>query len=506
MTAPYGAVSTSHHLATEAGADALRRGGNAIDAALAAAAALCVVYPHNVALGGDLVALVRSPDGDVRFLNATGPAPTAQTLEALRAKHGDALPLRGIDAVTLPGGVCGWNSLHEHGARLSWAEHFDAAIRHAEGHPLARSVAEELIEDRASFGRDPGGAAVFYPEGEPIAEGETIRQPALAATLRRLAAGGSAEFYEGETAERWIAGLQRLGSKLTMQDARDYSAHWDDPLEGEFDGLRVLTSPPNTSGFILLRALNAVAAGIEDPLGAGAGELARAFLAGNRVRAAALADPRFGGASGEELVAMPAPEGAVRGAPKASGDTVGLSAVSADGWAVSLINSVYWGFGAHILEPETGIIFQNRGTAFSLDPASPNAFAGGKRPRHTLMPVLVLDGEELAYVPATMGGAAQPQIHAQLLLRQLRQGATPHGATHAPRWSVGEPVGDGPVRVTAEVDVPAEALAAIRAAGFDLATVERYSEELGHANVIRVTPDGYDAASDPRSDGSAIVV
>ena len=506
MTASLGAVSTSHHLATEAGADALRRGGNAIDAALAAAAALCVVYPNNVALGGDLVALVRSPEGEVRFLNGTGAAPAAQTLEALRETHGDALPKQGIDTVTVPGGVCGWNSLHAHGARLGWVEHFDAAIRHADGHPTARSVAAALVENRESLSQDPGAAAVFYPGGEPLAEGETLAQPALAATLRRLAAGGSAEFYEGETADRWITGLQRLGSKITKLDAIDYSAYWDEPLEGAFDGLRVLTGPPNTSGFILLRALNAVSAGIEDPLGAGAGALARAFHEGNLVRAAALADPRFGGASGAELVAMPAPDRPIRGARTASGDTVGLAAVSADGWAVSLINSVYWAFGAQILEPETGIIFQNRGTSFSLDPASPNAFAPGKRPRHTLMPVMVLDGDDLAYVPATMGGSAQPQIHAELLLRQLRLGATPHEATHAPRWIVGEVLGEGAVVVTAEADVPAETLAAIRAAGFEIRTVEEYSEALGHSNVIRVVRGGYEAASDPRSDGYAIVV
>jgi len=518
-----GAISTSHALATEAGADALRAGGNAIDAALAAAAALCVVYPNNVALGGDLVALVRSPQGEIRFLNGTGTAPAAQSLEALREKHGERLPLRGIDTVTVPGGVCGWNSLHEHGALLPWTEHFNAAIRYAEqGFPNSRSVAAALIDDRATLERDPGAAAVFYPGGEPIPEGGRLVQPALARTLRRLAEGGSAEFYEGETADRWIAGLQRLGSKISKQDALDYSAYWGDPLEGGFAGLRVLTGPPNTSGFMLLRALNAVAGdagaegaslgGIDDPLGAGAGELARAFYESNLVRLAALADPAFGAASGEELVAMPAPDRPVRGAAhrgRPSGDTVGLVAVSDDGWAVSLINSVYWGFGAHILEPETGIVFQNRGTSFSLDPASPDAFEPGKRPRHTLMPVMILDGDRPVFVPATMGGSAQPQIHAQLLLRQL-QGATPHEATHAPRWMVDEVFGDEPATVTAEEDVPSAALEAIRAAGFELKFVPPYTEDLGHSNVIRLGSaeggPGYQAASDPRSDGSAIVL
>ncbi|GAA1622512.1 gamma-glutamyltransferase family protein [Leucobacter chromiireducens] len=501
-----GAISTSHHLATEAGAAALRAGGNAIDAALAAAATLCVVYPNNVALGGDLVALVRSPEGEIRFLNATGAAPAGQTLEALREKHGDALPLRGIDTVTVPGGICGWNSLHEYGATRPWAAHFEHAIRHAEqGIANSKSVAAALIEDQATFAQDPGARDVFYPGGEPLAEGAPLVQPALARTLRRIAAGGSAEFYEGETADRWIAGLQALGSKITKQDAIDYQGYWADPLEGEFEGYRVVTGPPNTSGFMLLRALEAVATGIEDPLGTGAGELALAFHHANSLRASHLADPRHGGATGQELVKLPAPEWPVPAAAKASGDTVGFAAISDDGWAVSFINSVYWSFGAHIVEPETGILFQNRGTSFALDPASPNAFAPGKRPRHTLMPVLILRGDEIAWVPATMGGAAQPQIHAQLLLRSLA-GATPHEATHAPRWMVEEWPGNGPATVMAEADVPVEAQRAIAAAGFPLTVVPPVTEDLGHSNLIRVTPTGYEAASDPRSDGSAVIV
>lgn len=505
-----GAISTSHHLATEAGAAALRAGGNAIDAAIAAAAALCVVYPNNVALGGDLVALVRSPDGRVRFLNATGTTPLAQSLDALRQTYGSALPLRGIDTVTVPGGIRGWEQLHEYGATRAWADHFEAATRLAEdGFPNSRSVAAALVKDHDSLASDPGAAAVFYPGGEPIAEGETLVQPALAASLKRIAQNGASEFYEGETAQRWVAGLAALGSKITLADAAAYRPEWAEPIEREFLGHRVLTSGPNTSGFMLLRALDAITGrrgdGIADPLGSGAGMLGRSFHASNSIRAAHLADPALGGPDGETLLGLPDPEFPVVGEGKASGDTVGFSAASADGWAVSFVNSVYWGFGAHILEPSTGIIFQNRGTSFSLDPASPNAFAPGKRPRHTLMPVLILRGDQVAWVPATMGGSAQPQIHAHLLLRVL-EGATPHEATHAPRWMVDELQRDSDVSATVEADVPAEAQHALRSAGFDLNVVPPHSEPLGHANLIRVHAAGFEAASDPRSDGSAIVV
>ena len=305
-------------------------------------------------------------------------------------------------------------------------------------------------------------------------------------------------------AERWIAGLAALGSQITLDDTRAYRATWDDPLEGEFAGYRILTGPPNTSGFILLRALNAITTGIDDPLGEGAGGLAAVFEAANAVRAASLADPAFGGPSGAELLAM-APLRASEPGPTPNGDTVGLSAVSSDGWAISLINSIFTSFGSQILEPETGIIFQSRGTAFSLDPTSPNAFAPGKRPRHTLMPVLVLRGDELAWVPATMGGSGQPQIHAQLLLRSLA-GASPQEATGAPRWIVGEAEPDGAVTVLAEEDVTPAALEAIASAGYALRIVPPHTERLGHSNLIRIDAAGYSAASDPRSDGSAIVV
>lgn len=503
-----GAISTSHSLATEAGAAALEAGGNAIDAALAAAAALCVVYPHNVALGGDLVALVRSPDGVVRFLNATGTSPADQSLERLREKHGEKLPIRGIDTVTVPGGVRGWQALHEYGAKLSWGDHLSDAIRFAEqGVPVSRSLAIGIHDEAEPLQADAGCRALFFPNDAPLQEGDPLSQPVLAQTLRRLAEVGADDFYSGDIAASWIAGLKQLGSRIGAADAANYEVTWGDPLEAEFAGHRVLTSPPNTSGFMMLRALAAVGTGtgIDDPLGSGAGELAQAFRDANAVRAVALADPQFDAPTGEELISMVAPEHPFPGQPRPTGDTVGISAASSDGWAISFINSVFYRFGTCILEPHTGIIFQNRGTSFSLDPASPNAFAPGKRPSHTLMPVLVLRGDDVVLVPSSMGGAGQPQIHTHLLLRLLA-GATPHEATHAPRWSVGEPAADGTVSVMVEADVAQDAQQAIANFGFTIDRVPALHEVLGHSNVIRVHAEGFEAASDPRSDGSAVIV
>ena len=505
---PLGAVATSHHLATEAGAEALRAGGNAIDAAIAAAAALCVVYPNNVALGGDLVALVRRPDGVVHFVNATGRAPAAVNIDELRQRHGETLPARGVDTITVPGGVRGWQSLAELGGRLSWAQRLERARAYAlHGVPLARSVARAIRVDRGDLSSDAGCRALFLPGGAPLEEGAPFRQPALADSIARIAEHGPDEFYSGDLAARWIAGLGALGSSITPSDAADYTAVVERPISTRALGVDVLTSPPNTQGFSLLRTVRALADdAIAEPLGADAGRLAEVFAANNRVRARWLADPDLAPIDADALVTMPAPGEAFADSRPAGGDTVGLTAVSADGWAVSLVQSVYWAFGACVLEPDTGILFQNRGTSFSLDPDHPAAIAPGRRPPHTLMPVLVQRDGELALVAATMGGQAQPQIHAHLLLHALA-GASAVEATSAPRWVVGvQDDGDTVRTVTVEADVPAEAQRALRASGLRVKTVPPRDEGLGHSNLIRLLPAGYDAASDPRSDGSAIIV
>jgi len=503
-----GAVSTSHHLATEAGAAALRAGGTAIDAAIAAAAALCVVYPNNVALGGDLVALVRDPEGRIRFVNATGPAATGVRPDELRERHGDALPDRGIDTVTVPGGVRGWESLAAMGARLGWAQLLAPALGYArEGHPVARSVARAIVLDRAALEADPGCRGTFLPDGRPLQQGEWFRQPALADTLSAIADAGPEAFYVGALAERWVAGLRALGSAITTTDVAAYRPAVEEPISTTFGDVEVFTSPPNTQGFSLLRTLRAIEAeGLADPLGADAGRLAEIFASGNRMRSAHLADPAAMRVTIDDLLDGPDPAAEPADARVATGDTVGLVAVSDEGWAVSLVQSVYWAFGSAVLEPSTGVLFQNRGTSFSLDPQHPASITPGLRPPHTLMPVLVEREGRLAVAQATMGGQAQPQIHAQLLLRTLA-GAGPAEATSAPRWVVGaQDDGDTVATLTAESDVPDAVRARLAETALELKPVPAHDERLGHSNLIRAAGSGLDAASDPRSDGSAIVV
>ena len=501
-----GAIATSHYAATEAGARILDQGGTAVDAAIAAAAMLCVVYQNNVAVGGDLVALVRDPAGRTRFVNATGRAASAETLDDLRRRHGQAMPWRGVDTITVPGGVRGWKALAAMGGTRDWAQLLgparDAA---AHGHPVPRSVARAIVDEGRVLEAFSGWADIYLPAGVPLAEGQTLRLPALAETLDRLISGGPDAFYTGELAERWVTALRELGSRISVEDAAAFAPTIDDPIRRTLFGHDVLTSPPNTQGFALLRVLGEIEQlGLEEPLGRDAGAVATLFRAANRVRAIGLADP-VRGVGADELITMPDPGPTDAGAPNAMGDTVGLVVVS-DGWAVSLVQSVFESFGSGVLDPGTGILFQNRGTAFSLDPTAVGRFQPGLRPPHTLMPVLIERDRKLAAAVATMGGQAQAQIHTQLFLRLL-EGRTALEATSLPRWVVGrQDLPDTVDSVTIEADVDRAAADSLAASPLTPRTVHPRWELMGHSNVVRVTDDGLDAASDPRSDGSARVV
>ena len=303
-------------------------------------------------------------------------------------------------------------------------------------------------------------------------------------------------------------------SVLDAADFAEYQPEITGAVSVDFRGLTVSTSPPNTHGFMLLRALMAVDhVPIDAPVGADLGTLMRVFHHGNRLRAQHLADPRLAPVDVRALVyddlraatpvvATPAP------APRVPrGDTVGIAAADADGWAVSLIQSVYHAFGSGLLDPRTGILFHDRGTGFSLAASSPNVVAPRKRPLHTLMPVIVTDGGRLRYVLSTMGGQGQPQILTQVLLRML-DGAGTADAIAAPRAVVGQQApGCTEDSVVVEADVNPDALASLRGSGLAVIEMPRRSEAFGHTNVVDVAADGgLTAATDPRADGSAVVV
>ena len=510
-----GALATPHALATEAGMRAYRDGGNAIDAAIVAAAVLTVVYPHNVALGGDLIALVRTPDGVVRCVNASGWAGAAADAAALRARHGDWLPARGADAVTVPGGVRGWETLRGFGSRLSWEHTLRAAEATARaGAPVAPSLASHIADaENADLYGTEDFDRVFRRGGQNLQPGDNLVQPALADTFQTLRDDGADSFYQGTLAEQSVRYLRSHGSILTVADFAAFRPEVGEAISVDFAGLTVLTSPPNTHGFLLLRALRAMQElDIADPLGDGLGTLMRVFHRGNELRASHLADPRHATVDIDALVNDGLDELAEVGAAEPGpalvphGDTVGVAAADGDGYAVSLIQSVYHAFGSGMIDPATGILFHNRGTSFSLDDESPNVIAPRKRPLHTLMPVMTTSDGMPRHVLATMGGQGQPQILAQVLLRALG-GAGAEAAVSAPRAVVGRQVdGSTPDSVTVESDIDASAKASIENAGLRHVDVAPHTESLGQSNVVFVDDGGsMTAASDPRSDGAGVV-
>lgn len=516
------AIAAPHEAATEAGLAAFDRGGSAVDAALTACAVLAVVYPHMCSIGGDLFALLHPPSGQVVAVNGSGAAPAGIDVDLVRGRS-SRMPLTGPDTITVPGVLAAWEDLRRLGGRLTLAEILRPALAFAdEGFAVSPSLARALAAGHEALLRDPGAGSVFSPQGRVPEEGTMIRQPALAHTLQEIADGGVETFYGGALGERFTAGLRALGSAMTPADLGAHATDRTDPLVGTYRGWEIFTTPPNSQGFVLAEILLALEElGVEpNALGNDAPLMARVFALASRDRDRLLADPRWEPVPVDELLgaehiaslAREASEGPRRpgttggsGDGPVHGDTIAVAAADGEGWGVSIIQSVFHAFGSGILEPETGILCQNRGACFTLDPSSPNVLAGGKRPAHTLMPVMVRHDGALRVVAGTMGGRAQPQIHSQVLGRLFGGSWDLLGALSEPRWVVGalEAGGrsDAIFAEPAALDRCGEQLAR---AGMEVVGLGELDEEVGHAQYLLIGSDGVlSSASDPRADGSA---
>lgn len=489
------AIAAPHALATRAGRRVADQGGSVVDVVVAAAAALTVVYPHQCSLGGDLFALLRLPDGTVRSINSSGaygsgPVPSLERM-----------PVTGPFTVTVPGAVAGWQTLLDLGGG-------NASL------PDVLAPAVELAEDGAPVGDRLAKAMAAAPEVLGRGEDRTLQQPELAATLRELGTRGLADFYRGSVGDRVAAAFGRLGIPVTRADLAAHRVEVEDPLAATAAGCRVLTSPPNSQGYLLLTTLLALDEHARRGLPVDDRTLVDLFAFTAHRRERELADPRAMTVAVGDLLAHEAIARDVDGLPGTSacapgvatdGDTVAVTAVAADGTAVSLIQSLFSSFGSRLRDPETGIVFHNRGSFFSADPASPNVVAPGKRPAHTLMPVLAELPNGTVAALGAMGGRAQPQIHTQLL-QQLLAGADPAAAVAAPRFLVRRLPGSAADSVLAESDLDPARLAAIRRSGLDVQVTSPHDEGLGHAMVCVRGADGRLAAgADPRSDGDRFV-
>lgn len=517
-----GMVSAPHHLAAEAGLRVLRDGGNAIEAMVAAAAAITVVYPHMNALGGDNFWLIHAPGAPVQGIDACGAAARAADVEFYRSKGHETIPSRGpLAALTVAGAVSGWQSALEvsrdWGGTMPLERLFEDAAHLAEdGVAVTRTLAGNLAAKRSQLEDVPGFADVYLPGGALIEVGGRLRQPRLASTLRGLARDGLGDFYRGKLARSMAADLARAGSPVRAEDLARHRALRVKPLALRVAGHEVFNMPPPTQGLASLMLL-----GVYDRLGVSEAEgfdfvhgLVESTKQAFRVRNAYVGDPDYMTVKPESFLApgsldaMAADVDRKRAAPwpdpENAGDTVWLGAVDREGRAVSFIQSVYWEFGSGVILDESGITWQNRGTSFSLDPSHHNFLRPRRRPFHTIQPALarLSDGRVMPY--GTMGGEGQPQTQAMVFARHVLHGKELQAAVTAPRWLLGRTWGKENTSLRIENRFDPAVIEALRGAGHLVEVIGDYDEVMGHAGALVHHPDGLiEGASDPRSDGAA---
>ncbi len=515
--APTGAVAAANHLAAAAGAAMLERGGNAVDAAVSAAAVMAVTSPQMCGLGGDLFAVVVAPGQLPAALNASGHAGSGADPARLRAQGHIQMPFRDDPhAVTVPGCVDGLVALNARSGRLAPAEVFGPAVRlAADGFPVSPTLAA------ASYALTPELRALAFGDAGVLVRGRRLRLPGIARVLTEIADGGRAAYYEGGPGNA----LRELAPDLfTAEDLRAVQAEWVTPLSLDAFGRRLWTIPPNSQGYLTLAgAWIADAAGVpEDPedeawpfvLIEAARQAAhdRVAVLHDRADGDALLSPQRLGPRAEAIRAQ-----ASRGLSDvyATGDTTYLCAVDGERMGVSLILSNAAGFGSHLVLGDHAIFLHNRGMGFSLQDGHPAEYGPGRRPPHTLSPLAVTDGDGvLDAVLGTMGGDAQPQILLQMLARALVAGQDAGAAVREPRWcltreqSTGFDVWDVPEPpiVALEHDAPDGWSAGLRARGYEVIRNGLADEGFGHAQMIQVTADDVlCGAADPRSgDGACI--
>lgn len=512
-----GCVTAPHHLAAQAGLDVLKDGGNAVEATVAVAATLAVVYPHMTAIGGDGFWLIAEPDGRVHGIHGVGGAAAKADL-CLYAGQ-EAVPTRGpLAANTVAGTLSGWQAaLESAGGPLPLSRLLREAIRHAEegvavtkgGAAIAAAKGDELRTQPGAY------ASIYEPQGRPLREGERLHQPELARTLRMLADNGLADFYSGELARLVAEDLAALGSPVTAADLAAHRATRPAPLTTRIRAARLYNSAPPTQGFaslLILALFDRLKAERADGFDHVHG-LAEATKRAFRLRDAHVGDPAWHDFDCQGLLsdtaaldamareidparAMPWPQ------PSQAGDTCWFAAADAEGRVVSAIQSTYFEFGSGLVLPRTGIIWQNRGSSFRLAENGWNALKPGRKPFHTLNPALARfdDGRVMAY--GTMGGEGQPQTQAALFSRYARYGVNIQQAISAPRWLLGRTWGEQSTTLKLEDGFAPELYAELAAAGHDVERVGPLTATMGHAGAIVRHPDGLlEGATDPRSDG-----
>jgi len=522
--APNGAAATSQPLATTAALAVLQKGGNAVDAAITAAAVLSVVEPMMTGVGGDMFALMWSAkEKKLVALNASGRAGSLMTREELVKRGRTRIP-RGIETVTVPGAVAGWDALLKKYGTMTLAQVLEPAINYAEhGFVVTPVISGDWAGQRAILMRDEGAKATFLPNGEPPKAGDYFRNPDYAATLRQIAKEGPSTLYGGALGQKLVTRIQQLGGFLTLDDLKKNQPTWVTPISTTFKGYRVWELPPNNQGIATLEMLR-----ILDPYDLKAMGFNSATYLHHLIEAKKLAYAdltRFVGDAdhltippsrmlSDEFIAerrshIDAKKAQTQVAPgpeRTASETIYLSVADKDGNMVSFINSLFDEFGSGIVVPGTGFALHDRGSGFTMDPGLPNTVAPGKRPFHTLIPGFVTkpgpnaaadgSGDEPYMTFGLMGGGMQAQGHAQFLINMLVFGMNIQEAMDVGRFRH-----ESGVRVIVESAVPDSVINQLKAMGHEV-TIARPSQFGGSQAIIKLSK-GYVAGSDPRKDGHA---
>ncbi len=531
-----GMITTPHYLASQTGLHILRRGGCAIEAAIAAAAVLCVVYPQMCTLGGDNFWLIfNAADRELKGLNASGRSGSKVTRTVYENLGLAQIPSRGpLAAITVPGVVSGWDKALQYAREHMQARHSlgelleDALVYAEEGFPVSKSLADWILMDtdtqdteQRCLQRFPGFARIFLPDGHPLQACTRLRQPDLARSLRLLADQGAAAFYEGELAHALVRGLRDAGGLLTEEDFARHTADWVEPLTTSYRQYTACNLPPNTQGLSSLQIL-ALANTLDlQALGEGSADYYHYLIEATKLafadRERFVTDPAFMQAPLEHLLSREYIKSQAARMDRSrtqdfaslldpQGDTIWLGVVDGAGNAVSLIQSIYNDFGSGIVPQGTGILLQNRGSFFSLNPKHPNTLEPGKRTMHTLNPPMILENGRPRLVYGTMGGEGQPQTQAALVTRILDFGMTPQEAIDAPRWLYGRTWGASSNTVKLEARIDKAVARELEARGHVVEYVADYSDTMGHAGAILIDQENgiLQGGTDPRSDGQAL--
>jgi gamma-glutamyltranspeptidase/glutathione hydrolase len=518
--APNGVVATSQPLASAAGLEVLRQGGNAIDAAVAAAAVLSVTEPHMTGIGGDMFAIVwLAREQKLVALNASGRAGSLMTRETLMARGFRSGSQQGVMSVTVPGALAGWELLLRTHGRRTLAQVLQPAISYArDGFPVTPIIAAQWANETAFLERDPGATATFLPGGHAPKAGQWFRNDDYARTLQVIADSGIGTFYGGSIGQRIVARLAALNGFVTLDDLRKNAPNWVTPISVSFRGLRVWELPPNNQGIAALEMLRILEPYDLKAMGHNSASYLHYLIEAKKLAYADL--DRFVGDADhldmpaermltDEFIAerrrhldpARAQERVDPGPLRTQSETVYLTVADAEGNMVSFINSIYDYFGSGIVVPGTGFALHNRGAGFTLTPGLPNTVAPGKRPFHTLIPGFVtrpVNGREEAYMSfGLMGGGVQAQGHVQFLLNHLVFGMDLQTAIDAARFRHY----DGQ-RVAVEPPIGDDVRSALAAMGHKL--IDQPTVAFGGAQAIVRLPKGFAAGSDPRKDGMAV--